>query len=108
MYNTITGVYYTLNNWTFLVIIFKPFKKGVALFRDIFSRNATQSFFTSLVRHLAYCFAIITSCVAFDIFVPSFLTKFYLIYIIINSTFIVYRFIHALSHINFGFILLQQ
>ncbi len=68
-----------LNNWTFLVIIFKPFKKGVDLFTDFFMRNATQSFFTSLVKHLAYCLAIITSCVAFDIFLENFLTKSYLL-----------------------------
>jgi hypothetical protein len=66
-----------LNNWTFLVIIFKPFKKGIDLFTDFFIRNATQSFFTSLVKHLAYLFALLTSCVAFDIFLENFLTKSY-------------------------------
>ena len=66
-----------LNNWTFLVIIFKPFKKGIDLFTDFFMRNATQSFFTSLVKHLAYLFALLTSCVAFDIFLENFLTKSY-------------------------------
>ena len=67
-----------LNNWTFLVIIFKPFKKGIDLFTDFFMRNATQSFFTSLVKHLVLFSAIyITSCVAFDIFLQKHLTKYY-------------------------------
>ncbi len=79
MLNIIRVGCYTLdlNNWTFLVTIFKPFKKGIDLFTDFFMRNATQSFFTSLVKHLAYLFAIITSCVAFDIFLQKHLTKYY-------------------------------